>query len=336
MLKGVGSRANNEREERTMKKTLVFLTGLAFLLMPWSEAMPYPDKPIKAIVGYEAGSAVDINARIFFQFMEKELGQPIAVVNKPGAAGSLGLREVQGASPDGYTIGVSPSINVLKLQGLLPYTHHDFDVLAVPAYTWCLLAVPAKSPFKDAKELVASAKANPGQLKMSTTTKGAVFWMLCKYFERITGTKLNVISNPGGGTYIAAQLGGGHADAAFASLAPLKSQIDAGNIRVLGTTTAKRVPGFDQWPTLKESGIDMVMNGWIAYVAPKGLPQEVYKKLVAASAKVAATKEYVEENAKTGSITTPDCIGQEAVKFLDEDAANQRPILEELGAAKDK
>jgi putative tricarboxylic transport membrane protein len=145
-----------------------------------------------------------------------------------------------------------------------------------------------------------------------------------------------VIANPGGGSYVAAQLGGGHADAGIASFNPLKSQLDAGNIRILGITTAKRVPGFEQWPTLKEQGIDMVLNAWAAHVAPKGLPPEVHKRLTEAHAKVAASREFGEICARTGSIPTPENVGQQAVKFLDDDAEMQRPILEELGVVKEK
>ncbi len=320
-----------------MRIIFALLVGVFLLGFAGGQGMAaYPAKPIKAIICYEAGSATDIGARLFFPFLEKELGQPIMVVNKPGAASALGLREVHAAAPDGYTLGLSCSVNVLKIQGLLPYTHHDFEVLAVPSVSWSILAVPAKSPFKTARALVEHAKAHPGQLRMTTTTKGAVFWILCKYFERITGTQFNVISNPGGGSYVAAQLGGGHADAGIASYNPLKSQLDAGNIRVLGITTAKRVPGFEQWPTLKEQGIDMVLNAWAAYVAPKGLPAEVYQKLIAAFTKAAASREAIDLAAKTGALPTPDYVGKAAVKFLDEDAEMQRPILETLGVAKGK
>ncbi|MEW6267624.1 MAG: tripartite tricarboxylate transporter substrate binding protein [Thermodesulfobacteriota bacterium] len=318
-----------------MKRVGALLFGVFFLAAAWGNAMAaYPDKPIKVIIGYEAGSATDMSARPLLPLVEKDLGQPIMIVNKPGAASSLALREVQAAAPDGYTIGMSCSVNVLKLQGLLPFTHRDFDVLSVPMVSWLMLAVPAKSPFQNAKALVEQAKANPGQIKMTTTSKGAVAWIACRHFERITGARFNLISNPGGVSFAVTQLGGGHADTGFLIYSPAKSQIDAGNIRVLGVSTEKRVPGFDQWPTLKEQGIDMVFNAWAAYVAPKGLPPEVFKKLTAAFAKASGSKEAKEISLKRGDLPTPEYVGENAAKFLDEDAARQRPILEELGVIK--
>jgi len=309
-----------------------FLFGV---LIP--EVFAFPDKPLKAIIGYEAGSATDIGARDFFQpLLEKEMGQPIMIVNKPGAASALAMRELYDSKPDGYTIGLSCSINVLKIQGHLPYTHRDFDVLAVPSLTWSVLAVPGKSPFKSTKDLIEFAKANPGKLRMSTTTRGAVFWIQARYFERLTGTKFNLIVNPGGASYVATQLGGGHADVGIASYRPLKSQIDAGNIRILGITMAQRVPGFTQYPTLKEQGIEMVITAWSAHLAPKGLPADVYKKWLTAYAKVAASKEWEERSLKSASNASPECVGEEAVKFLDKDAEIQRPILEEIGTGKKK
>jgi tripartite-type tricarboxylate transporter receptor subunit TctC len=220
------------------------------------------------------------------------------------------------------------------MQGLLPYTHRDFDVLAVPGLTWSVLAVPAKSPFKTVKELVDYAKANPGKLRFSTTTKGAVYWIQAKIFERSTGTKFNLIVNPGGAGYVATQLGGGHADVGIAAYKPLMSQVDAGNIRVLGTMTNQRVPGFTHLPTLKEQGFDLVLAGWSAHVAPKGHSPEVLKKLLAFHAKVAASKDWADWCATAGTIASPECVGKEAIRFLDKDGELQRPILEELGAAK--
>lgn len=311
---------------------LIFAISVFFFGILFGEVSAYPDKPIKVIICYEAGSATDLIGRTFFQNMEKELGQPFMIVNKPGAASALGLRELLEAKPDGYTLGMSCSVNVLKILGHLPYTHRDFDVIGIPLLTGSILAVPSKSPFQSTKALVEHAKANPGKVRMSTTSKGAVFWIHARYFERLTGAKFNMIINPGGASFIATQLGGGHADVGFAAYKPLQSQIEAGNIRILGVTTEKRVQGFPNWPTLKEQGYDMVVTGWAGIVAPKGLPSDVYRKLVSIHAKVAGSKGWQDYCTATGTMAYPEYAGEEAVKFLDQDAEIQRPILEEIGA----
>jgi len=317
-----------------MKKIFLLVSLTVFFLgLIGGEVLAYPDKPIKMIIGYEAGSATDLIGRTFLQHLEKELGQPFLIVNKPGAASALALRELLDAKPDGYTLGMSCSVNVLNIMGHLPKTHRDFDVIGIPLLTGSVLAVPSKSPFQSVKELVDNAKANPGKLRMSTTSKGAVFWIHARYFERLTGTKFNLISNPGGASFVATQLGGGHADVGFAAYTPLQGQIKAGNIRLLGVTTEKRVPGFE-WPTLKEQGYDMVVMGWAAFLAPKGLPPDIYKKLLAAHAKIVGTKAWQDFCKATGSVGYPEYTGEGAIKFLDRDAELQRPILEEIGAAK--
>jgi len=312
-----------------MKWFMGIVTGACFwgVLFLGTSVFAYPVKPIKVIIGYEAGSATDISARALLPLVEKDLGQPMMIVNKPGAASALALREVYDAKPDGYTIGISCSVNVLKIQGRLPYTHRDFDVLTVPYLTWCCVGVPSKAPFKSAKELVEYAKANPGKLRMSTTTKGALYWTQVKYFEQITGTTFKIITNPGGGSFIATQIGGNHADVGLASYKVFESQIEAGNCRILGITTAQRVQGFPKLPTLKEQGIDMVIEAWGAYVAPKGLPPDIYQKLLSAFGKAASSQEWRAWCTNKATMAAPEYIGEEAVKFLDRDAEKMRPIL---------
>ena len=117
-----------------------------------------------------------------------------------------------------------------------------------------MLAVPVKSPIQSAKELVDYAKANPGKLRMSTTAKGAAHWIQVAMFERATGAKFAVIENPGGGSYIALQLAGGHADVGILSFSALFSQYEAGNVRILATTGPGRMRGYEKIQTLKEQG----------------------------------------------------------------------------------
>ncbi|MEW6184606.1 MAG: tripartite tricarboxylate transporter substrate binding protein [Thermodesulfobacteriota bacterium] len=318
-----------------MKKFIFVLILTVFCFgLSQTGVWAYPEKPIKLIIGYEAGSATDLIGRTFFKLMEKELGQPFMIVNKPGAASALALRELLDAKADGYTLGMSCSVNVLKIMGQLPKTHHDFDVIGIPLLTGSVLAVPAKSPFQSTKELVDYARSNPEKLRLSTTSKGAVFWIHSRYFERLTGAKFNLISNPGGASFIATQLGGAHADLGFAAYRPLQGQIKAGNIRLLGVTTEKRVAAFPDLPTLKEQGYNMIVSGWASILAPKGLPPDIYKKLVAAHAKLVGITEWQDFCNATGSVGYPEYTGEGAIKFMDQDAEIQKPILEEIGAVK--
>lgn len=299
-----------------------------------NKAPAYPTKPITALVGYEAGATTDVIARAVFKEVEKELGQPIMVVNKPGAASVQAMIELKSAQPDGYTLGVSASINSLKVQGKLPFDHHDLDMIAVPAQGVSVVAVPANSPFKSAKDLVEYAKANPGKVTLSTTAKGAVNWIQAKLFEKAAGVQFQFIENPGGNNLIAQQLAGGHVHAGFALIPGLKGQFDAGNIRFIGIMADQRVPGYENVPTLKELGYNALHTATIHVVAPKGLPKHVLDKLTSAFQKAAATEEFKQWVKDKAFIATPHLVGAEAVKFLDEDLQIQLPLLESIGALK--
>jgi len=317
-----------------MKKLYFIFLISVILIFYTKEINSFPIKPIKVIVGYEAGSSTDIAARVIFPILERDLGQPIIIINKPGAASSIAMREVYKEKPDGYTWGVSCSVSVFKLLGLMPLDHNDFSILAIPSLGVAAVAVPAKSPFKSIKELVEYAKENPGKLRCSTTSKGAVHWMQAKNFEQAAGVKFNIIPNPGGASFIATQVGGGHVDLGVASMAALRAQRDAGNLRFLAVMAETRVPGFEEIPTLKENGYNATYVSWQCYLAPKGLPSEIYERLKQAFYRTANSQEYRQWCLKNARIPTPEYIGEKAIKFLDEDREVQKPILEEIGAIK--
>jgi len=314
-----------------MKKLLMLASCFLLLGMFGGEATcAYPDKPIKVIIGYEAGSSSDTVARALYPLMEKEMGQTFMLLNKPGGASAIAMREVMDSRPDGYTLGMSFSIHILKIQGLMPFTHRDFSVLSVPAIAGSMLAVPAKSPFQSTKEIIDYAKANPSKLRMSTTQKGGVHWIQVAMFERATGTKYVAIVNPGGAGYVAIQLGGGHADVGFCSMSAIYSQYEGGNVRLLATSGPTRMKGFEKIQTLKEQGVDMISTSGVIILAPKNLPPEVLKRLTSAFAKVTASKEWADWCASRFNVPQPKLVGEEASKFLDQDAEMQRPILETL------
>lgn len=154
------------------------------------EALKYPTKPVTMIVPFEAGSGSDIVARQLNELAAKKLGQPVAVVNKPGAAGSIGLQEIYNAKPDGYTIGTIPNnIVTCKLQGLLPYNHHDYEILGIYQYDAAAVYVSSKRPWKTLKEVVDYARAHPGELKIATSSKGAIWHLATVAFSDAVGAK---------------------------------------------------------------------------------------------------------------------------------------------------
>jgi tripartite-type tricarboxylate transporter receptor subunit TctC len=313
-------------------KRIGWLLGISILLGSLgSNGWAYPDKPIKFIIGYEAGSSSDHASRAIAPILEKDLGQPIMIVNKPGAASSMAMREVHASKPDGYTVGVSSSINVLKIQKLMDVDHHGFDVIGVPSVTWPIIGVPSSSRWRSLKDCLADARANPGKYRLSTTAKGAAFWIAARYFENTAKVQFKIISNPGGAGFVATQLGGVHVELGVASVTPLRSQMDAGLIRILGIMGSSRLAApHDKFPTLKEEGVDCIFGVWQAYVAPKGLPEEVYKRLVEAFRRAASSPEYHQWCIANGRTPSPQYQGEEGVNFLDRDLEIERPILESM------
>src|SRR3990170_6255148 len=146
----------------------ILAAGLLAGTPGWAQDASYPRKPITFVVPNEAGSALDSLSRPLADLMQKELGQPIMIVSKPGGAGTIGLREVQGARPDGYTIGISATVHYAKLVGLVPFDHHDLTILGIPAAGVPTVMVPASRPWKTVAELVDYARNHPGALKVAT------------------------------------------------------------------------------------------------------------------------------------------------------------------------
>jgi tripartite-type tricarboxylate transporter receptor subunit TctC len=317
---------------------LIAVTGL--LISAYSgcaarkEAAQYPTKPITCIFPTEAGSMLDTLSRPLLQIAEKKLGQPIMVVNKPGGGLIAGLRDVVDAKPDGYTIGFGVgNLSYAKLLGLVPFDHRDFDVLAIPYYAVPVVTVPANSKFNSVAEIVEYAKANPKQLRVVTSTKGGAWWVATRMLARAAGIEVNEISPPGGGGAVVLQVAGGHADVGVHGIPEAKSQIDAGNIRVLATFGTERIPGFENVPTLKELGYNVEFLATNTAVAPKGLPKDVKQKLLSALEDSIKDPQY-QEFVKKNSAVVLGKLGDDAARYLDQQLGEIEPILQEAGLIK--
>ena len=146
-------------------------------------AEQYPVKPINFIVPIEAGADADVLARPLVQKVSKRLGKPMIVVNKPGAASSLGLREIYNAKPDGYTIGMAWAVLIIdKLQGILPIDQNDFTIIGTYAtYTPIIVgSTKTQRNFKTIQEMMAFAKTHPGDVSIATTAAGGSFWVAAR------------------------------------------------------------------------------------------------------------------------------------------------------------
>lgn len=320
-----------------------FTTALATLLIVALPALgssqsseKYPTKPIKVIFPVEPGSGGDVLSRPLVEKMSQILGQPMIVVNKPGASGAIGLKEVHDAKPDGYTISASaPFIITNKMQGLMPYDHREFDIIGIFQTDPGIVCANAKKPWKTVKEAVAYAKAHPGEVSIATSSKGAIWWLAAMAFQDASGATFNIMPQAGAGGFATTQVAGGHTDMGLLGVPEARSQIEAGNVRLLAIMSRERLAGkFSYAPTLQEEGIHASVSTFRAIVAPKGLPKAIFDKLLAATEKAANDPEYRKFLAAQNSI--PLWLPKEqAIKFYEEQAQIYRPIIEKAGMLKE-
>lgn len=329
----------------TIKRLAVIYLAIAVLSFTFIGCAPkgtpkaeksskYPEKPITVIFPTEAGSMLDTLSRPLLQIVEKKLGQPIMVVNKPSGGLIAGLREVVNAKPDGYTVGFGVgNLSYAKLMGVVPFNHQDFDVLAVAYYAVPVVTVPANSKWKSLQEIIDYAKANPQRLRVVTSAKGGAWWVATRMFAQAAGIEVNEMSQAGGGGAIVLQVAGGNADVGIHGIPEAKSQIDAGNIRVLATFGDKRIPGFENVPTLKELGLNVEFLATNTAVAPKGLPKDVKEKLLSAFKEALNDKEYQDFVAKNSAVVL-GTQGDEAAQYLNRQLEAIRPVLDKAGLIK--
>jgi len=262
------------------RRTLLQAAGGAALLPALAGAQDkYPSKVITWICPYGAGGNADARSRQVATAMGKLLGQTIIVDNKAGASGMIGLKTMATAKPDGYTIGQIPisvtrfsQLGTVKLDPL-----KDLTYLARVSGQTFGIAVQSSSPWKTLKDLVADAKAKPGQLTYASAGIGGATHVGMEEFLLAAGAQMNHIPFKGGSEALQGLLGG-HVDA-LADSSSWAPHVQSGKLRLLATWGEKRTNDFKSVPTLKESGYDVVIDAPNGIGAPKGLDPAVEKRL---------------------------------------------------------
>jgi tripartite-type tricarboxylate transporter receptor subunit TctC len=271
-------------------KRLVFL--LALLLLPATAALaqPYPTKPIRLVVGYSPGGGNDLIARIVGARLQDKLGQPVLIDNKPGAQSIVAAELVAKSAPDGYTLLVAPSgpmtINPAVYRKL-PYDPlRDFVPISLLAEFPLLLVVGADQPVKSVQELVEYGRAHSELANYASSA--TPFQLAAELFNQRTSSTFQHIPYRGSGDAVQAVLGG-QVLMAFADTGPVAGPLQAGKLRALAITTAKRPPAFPGIPTMAEAGIaDMEIALWTGLVAPAGTPPHIVNLLQDAIAETIA------------------------------------------------
>ena len=277
-------------------------TVVAALIAP--AAAQYPARPITLIVPWGAGGGTDATARIIGTILEKDLKQPVNVVNRTGGSGVVGHPAIAEATPDGYTIGlITVEIGMMHWQGLTKLTGASFTPLGLVNADPAGLQVRSDSPYKTAKELVDAIKANPGKLKASGTGQGGI-WHLA-----LAGMLKSLNVDPAAAPWVPSNgaapglqdLVAGGVDIVPCSIPEARSLIDAGKVKslaIMDTSSPALYPNLQ--PLKAVLGTDWKMAAWRGMAAPKGLPKDVEAKLVTAIKAAYDSKEYKEFMASRG------------------------------------
>lgn len=266
---------------RRLAASVAALAALAFTAPGWA-AKPYPERPVTLVVGYAAGGATDIVARLVAKALTDELSQTIVVENKTGANSNIGAEIVSRAAPDGYTLYVGSIANTINrtLYSKLNYDFvKDFKPIGLLATIPNILVVNPKLPVKTVPEYLAYAKANPGKLTCASSGSGSSIHLSCELFKMQTGTDILHVPYRGSGPAVADLLGG-QVDSMFDNLPSSLPHVQAGKLRAIGVTSPQRLPAVPEVPTLAESGLPgFDVESWFGLMAPAGTPQPVIERL---------------------------------------------------------
>jgi tripartite-type tricarboxylate transporter receptor subunit TctC len=268
----------------------------------------YPSKTIKIVVPFTAGSATDIMARIVGERMSANLGQPVVVENRPGAGGTLGSAQVAKSEPDGYTLLVVSTghvVNPVLYPGLSYDTVGDFAGITPLAALPSVLVVGAGSPIKSVTELLAAAKAKPGQLNYASAGVGSATHVNAEKFRSVADIQVTHIPFKGTPETIV-ETSSGRVDFMFTPVLASIPSIRDNRMRALAVSTAKRSSALPDVPTVAEAGMPgFVFDFWIGLLAPAKTPRPVVDKINAEVTKILAQPDVKERMAKMGAESMP-------------------------------
>jgi tripartite-type tricarboxylate transporter receptor subunit TctC len=304
--------------------------GLLAAALPLA-AQPYPAKPLRILVGFAPGGAMDIVARTIGQKISPGLGQPVIIENKPGAASNIAIRQLIDSPPDGYTVMLVA--NGLTANPFL-YTQQPFDPnvdvtpITLAARLPVVIAAGAGSELSSLRKLIEASKAKPGSVSYGSPGSGSTPHLATESFARAAGITLTHVPYKGGAPAIADVLGAQLPLVAVNAVEVLP-HVKAGKLRVLATLSAERVATLPDAPTIAESGFPgFEASVWHAFIAPRGTPPAVVERLKSEIHKALADTEVKERLAALGAVASPTS-PQELAKLIRADHERYGKLIRE-------
>lgn len=298
-------------------------------------AMPalaaFPDKPVRIVVPFAPGGGTDLVARTMGIVMAQDLGQPVIIENKPGGGTIIGTDAVAKSPPDGYTLVMATLAHAVNpsIQPKLPYVHEKaFAAVMLVGRSPNVLVVRTESPFKSVQEIIAAAKAKPGQLSFASQGAGTSAHLAGELFKNLTNTDITHIPYRGAGPAITDLLGG-QVDIMFATAAAVGTFVESGKLRALAVTTADRSPAahLAKVPTVVESGVPgFVADSWYGLFVPAGTPSAVIARLNAA-AKIAAQSDAFRKRVESEGLVISAGTPEEFDRYVKAEEVRWRKVV---------
>ena len=311
-----------------LRRTAALVTAAGLLGLAGAAHAAYPEQPIKLVVGFPPGGGGDLYGRTIANALAKHIGQAVIVENKGGAGGNIAAESVARARPDGYTLILAMSGNfgsAVAIRPTLPYkVPDDFVPIAQLVETPFGLMVGSQSPIKSARQFVAEAKSS--KLSYASTGTGGAAQIVMEMVKQQAGIDVMHVPYRGSGPALN-DLYGGQVASFFAPYTPLMGQITGGKLRLLAVSSDKRVPSLPDVPTLKESGIDVVMTQWYGLAAPVGTPKDVVDHISEAVKKAMKDPELLKVYRADGAQES-HLMGDAFRDFIVKDIANYKRAVE--------
>lgn len=328
------------RQKSLMKTFLVLSLATLLILGGWISQVQaqakYPSRPISFICPWGAGGGTDRVARMLAVLLEKELGQPVTVVNRTGGGGAVGHTAGATAAPDGYTMTIiTVEITMMHWMGLAKVTYKDFKPVALINFDPAGVNVRADAPWATLKDLLEYAKANPGKLKATGTGKGGIWDLSRAGMLKAAGISVDAIPwvpSEGAAPGLAELVAGG-VQVVTCSLPEAASLIEAKKVKALAIMGDKRAEIFPDVPTLKELGIKWSMGAWRGVGVPKNTPDSVVQVLEKSLQKAVAHTEFKDFMKKNG-FGIMWGTAAEFGKFMAESDKTMGALMKEVGLIK--
>jgi tripartite-type tricarboxylate transporter receptor subunit TctC len=317
--------------------------GIASIVAGWAlaiaavlggaQAQTFPSEPITLVVAWPPGGGSDISMRLLADALSKQIKVPVVVLNKPGAGGAIGHREIANAKPDGYTIGMFSSGGIaLPYMNAQANTYDELQPIAFFGEDPNALEVSIASGIASLKEYVERGRTNPGKIKNGNDQPGGSSYIAAALYEKKLGVKLTLVSYAGFSPTVIGLMAG-EVDSATVPVPDTIEQHKAGKLKILGVSASERHFMAPDIPTFREQGFDVVVGAWRCIVGPKGIPEDRLRFLETNVSAALKDPEFQTKAKQAGFVVAPGDAKATYERWKADDA-ELYPILLDAGLVK--